>query len=140
ARDAAVEFLESRLQPKPNPDTRRIKQLIGDLGSDSYSIRAKGFRELEKIGELTEPALREVLKGQPSVDLSRRIELLLQKIDHPHLTPVELQKLRALEVLEQIGTTRAKALLQKLGKGAPGVRLTQEARGSLERLVRRQQN
>jgi len=44
---------------------------------------------------------------------------------------------RALEVLEQLGTPEAVALLDALAKGAPAARQTQEAKASLRRLGRR---
>ena len=42
--------------------------------------------------------------------------------------------LRALEVLERIGTPEARQILLSLAKGAPEAALTQEAKASLERL------
>jgi WD40 repeat protein len=42
-----------------------------------------------------------------------------------------------VEVLERIGTPEGRQLLQQLAHGAPGARLTQEAKASLQRLARR---
>ena len=47
-----------------------------------------------------------------------------------------LQAIRAVEVLEQIGSKEARATLAKLAGGAADARLTREARGALERLNR----
>jgi hypothetical protein len=45
-----------------------------------------------------------------------------------------LQPLRAVEVLEHVGTPDARRLLQELAHGLPGARLTSEAQPSLRRL------
>jgi hypothetical protein len=47
---------------------------------------------------------------------------------------------RAIEVLEHIGTPDANELLQTLATGAPEARLTQEAKASLERLAKRRED
>lgn len=52
-------------------------------------------------------------------------------------SPVQLQLLRAVEVLEQIDTPEARRLLAELAQGAAAARLTQEAKAALERLEKR---
>ena len=47
-----------------------------------------------------------------------------------------LRALRAVEVLEYIGTTEAKKLLMALAQGAAEARLTREAKASLKRLAK----
>jgi hypothetical protein len=47
------------------------------------------------------------------------------------------RSLRVVAVLEDIGTSAARQLLAELAKGAPGARLTREARESLDRLHRK---
>jgi hypothetical protein len=49
----------------------------------------------------------------------------------------ELRELRAIEILEVVATPSAQAVLESLAKGAPGVRLTDEAGAALERLGKR---
>ena len=44
---------------------------------------------------------------------------------------------RACEALEAVGTADAQRLATELANGAPGARLTVEARGTVERLKRR---
>jgi hypothetical protein len=45
--------------------------------------------------------------------------------------------LRAVEVLEQLGTAEAHNLLEKLATGAPEAQQTREAKAALERLKQR---
>jgi hypothetical protein len=47
-----------------------------------------------------------------------------------------LQRLRAVQVLERIGSPEARQILEALAKGAPGARETREAQASLSRLAR----
>ena len=61
---------------------------------------------------------------------------LLERLDGPVIGADDLRMLRAIEVLERIGTPEAKELLGRLAKGAPGARLTAEAKGSLARLTK----
>jgi hypothetical protein len=87
--------------------------------------------------EVAESALEAVLKGQPSAEARRRTEQLLAKVQK-ELTGEALRALRAVEVLEHIGTPEASRVLESLAKGAPGARLTGEAKASLDRLAKRQ--
>jgi hypothetical protein len=43
---------------------------------------------------------------------------------------------RAIELLECLGTPEARALLERLAAGASGARLTQEAKAALDRQAR----
>ena len=63
-----------------------------------------------------------------------RVELLLQALDRPLTAPAALQELRALAVLEMVGTAEAAALLNELGAGEPQAWRTHEARAALRRL------
>ena len=51
--------------------------------------------------------------------------------------PETLRTIRAIMVLERIGTAEAQAVLETLAGGAPGARETAEAKASLERLAQR---
>src|SRR2546422_803983 len=64
----------------------------------------------------------------------RRAERLLHKFDATGVSSETMRGLRAVEVLERIGTPDAKAMLQTLAAGTPEARLTVEAQSSLKRL------
>jgi hypothetical protein len=51
--------------------------------------------------------------------------------------PEVLRTLRAVQVLEQIGTPEARTELERLAKGAAGDKLTRSAESTLKRLLGR---
>jgi RNA polymerase sigma factor (sigma-70 family) len=128
-----VAFLKQRLRPVAAPDARRLERLITDLKSDRFGVRQRAVAELEKLGDLAESALRQVRAGNPPLDVRQRLDRLIEQLE-PSRSPRLLRLLRAIEVLEHIGSPEARALLQGLGQGAPGARLTREARLACRRL------
>jgi hypothetical protein len=80
--------------------------------------------------------LRTALKTDLSAEQRRRIEEALATLtDVPQAHA--LRDLRAVEVLERMGSAEAKSLLEMLANGAPEARLTREAEAALQRLARR---
>src|SRR5262249_42377084 len=93
--------------------------------------RERASGELEKMGEPGGPALRKALEGEPSTEARRRIEEVLKKTDNIAPRGELLRSLRAIGVLELIGTAEAKAGVQDLAKGAAGAGVTGAAREEL---------
>jgi WD40 repeat protein len=135
---ATIPFLRARLRPVPIVDTKRARQLIADLDDDDFRVRTKAQRELESLGESVAAALRSAAKNPPSPEAERRIKSLLDKIheQRSRLSAERICMLRALEVLEQIGTPEASRILSDLADGAAEAQLTEEAKASLERLAK----
>jgi WD40 repeat protein len=131
----AVPFLASHLQPVEPVDARRLARWIMDLDDARFSVRSNAERQLEGLGELAQPALNAALKQGPSPEARRRIETLVHKLDGSP-SGNRLRELRAVEVLEYIGGTGAKEVLERLAKGNADPRLKQEAKASLERLAK----
>jgi hypothetical protein len=92
------------------------------------------MRELAKIGPAARPVMRRVLKGSPSLEVSRRLQQLLRDFVKRPFTPGELRVLRAQESLELMGTREASGLLETLAQGEPNSILTQEARWAAGRM------
>ena len=70
-------------------------------------------------------------------DMVRRvIEQLLEKLSGKVLTAEQIRVVRAVETLEQSGSSEARQLLETLAKGAPGALPTREAQAALDRLNR----
>ncbi len=131
----SVPFLAARLRPAAEADPRQLAQLIAGLDSDRFTVRRKAAQELEKLGEVAAPALREARKS-PSAEVRRQARALLVKADRFAPSVEALRGLRALEALEHTGTPEARRLLEGLARGAAAARLTRQARLALERLAR----
>src|SRR5207247_1316067 len=69
----AVLLLRGRLPQLPRDDPERMAELIADLGSERFTTRQKAVKELEKAGELAEPALRKALAGELPLEVRRRL-------------------------------------------------------------------
>jgi WD40 repeat protein len=136
AADGTEALLKGQMRPAPPPDDKRVARLVADLDSDDFDTREKATREIVTMGEQAGPALRAALAGQPSAELRRRAEEILRKID-PAQSGDAVRGVRAVELLEYVGTPEAKKLLAELAKGAPQARLTEEAKAALERLNKR---
>jgi WD40 repeat protein len=141
SRAKAVPFLSGRVKPAaPLLPPGRLAKLLKDLDAERYAVRARAVAELEALGELVEHALKKALKEKQSLEKSRRLERLLDKLARPwERMPASdyVRDLRALEVLEQIGSPDARKLLGRLADGAEEAMLTREARAALGRLSQR---
>jgi hypothetical protein len=135
--DHTVPFLRQRLQPIPKAQVQRIAQLIADLDSSQFAVRQRATAELEQLADAAERALQDLLAGKPSLEVRQRAERLLTKLRAAPISGERLCVLRAMEVLEHIGTSAVRPILAFLAQGAPEDPLTQEAKASLERLTKR---
>jgi Tol biopolymer transport system component len=117
-------------------EARKLDALVADLDGDAFETREQAGKKLKRCGVAAVAALRRSLKAQPSLELRRRAEAILEHLERVQRVQL-LQHLRAVEVLEHISTAEARALLEELAKGVPEARLTQEAKASLARLKKR---
>ena len=128
-----VVMLRKQMKPASVPTEARLAQLIIDLDSESYDTRQQAQVELAKLGALAEAKLRQTLASNPSAEVQCQAEVLLNKLDGP-LTLPQVRELRAVELLERLGTCEARALLTELAEGTAKTPLRQEARASCDRL------
>jgi WD40 repeat protein len=136
APEPSVRFLKERVHPAAPVDAEKVQRLLADLDSEQFAVRKKASNELELIGEGAVPLLRKALEADPSAEARRRIEEVLKKSDSVVPSGELLRSLRAVEVLETIGSAEAKAVLQVLAKGTAGASVTRAAQAALDRLGR----
>jgi hypothetical protein len=135
----AVAFLETALPPVPRTVTaERLASLIADLDHDEFARRERASQELQKLGELAVPAVRKALAADPSPEARRRLREVLEALDEQALYRIRLRSVRALQVLEGMGTPEAMKVVAAIARGAPQAHRTQEAKATLRRWENRQ--
>jgi RNA polymerase sigma factor (sigma-70 family) len=135
AKGQAEALLKDRIHPVPQVANERLAQLIADLESDKSEVRQKATEELEKLGESARPALDAALQRKPTLDMTQRLQALLDRLGTaPPPPPDVLGTLRAVEVLERVGSPEARSILQRLAQGAARAPLTRQAEAALQRL------
>ncbi len=133
AQDQAVALFRDQLRPVRAADPERVDRLLADLDSNAFDVREKATKELQKMGETALSSVHKALAGQPSLEVRRRLEQLLETLSG---SPAEqIYRVRAVETLQQIGSPEARRLLEILASGVPEARLTREAKASLQRLA-----
>jgi dipeptidyl aminopeptidase/acylaminoacyl peptidase len=138
APQVSVKYLDTHLKPAEATTEDKVRGLIRDLDSDDFKTREKATAELTHIAHRAEIQVRAALAGGPSAEARRRLESVLSVIEgtRPEHAPDTLRAIRAIHVLELIGTPQARAVLEKLARGTPGAYETRHAKAALARLAR----
>jgi WD40 repeat protein len=131
----AVDVLREKLKPVENVSAADVDKLIAGLDDEAFATRQQASRELRRIGPPCKTALKNKLEKSESVEQRNRIRELLRELEQREKepTPDDLREVRAVEILEVIGTPAARSILESLAKGTAGCRLTDEAAAALER-------
>jgi dipeptidyl aminopeptidase/acylaminoacyl peptidase len=129
---SSTAFLKEQLHPVAPADANLVARLLADLDGDQFAVRDKAMQDLERLGDRAATGLRKALDAKPTLEVKRRIEQLLEKQNGVG----NIRMVRALEILERIGTTEARKLCEALADGVPDAPLTREARAMLKRLSR----
>jgi hypothetical protein len=134
----ALPFLRRHLQPVTDDELRPVRRLVADLDSDEFRTRqqASAHLRLEIRGEWVPPLHHEIAEN-PSLEVSTRLQNVLTRTSNFAYSPAMLRRIRAVHLLEEIGSPEATALLARLTKGSDLAPLTGEARRALERLRER---
>jgi WD40 repeat protein len=136
--EKTVPFLRKRLEKIPSVITPELAKLFADLDSRDFKTREKAAAELTNMGKKAEPAMRQTLTMKIPLEVQIRLDRLLKKIagPFPPLTSEQIRVVRALEVLEQIGSPQASQVVQMVADHAPETILREHARAALERMKR----
>jgi hypothetical protein len=130
-----VAFLKQRVRPT-QIDQQFVLRLVADLDSDRFSVREAASAQLKRFGPEVRVIYREVLAGNPPLEVRKRLELLQAVAPLPVTSAEVLRGLRAVAVLERIGSAEVREVLEALAQGAPEAWLTREAAAALQRLAR----
>jgi WD40 repeat protein len=132
-----IPFLQKSLPSDPLL-TGRITRWVADLENEDFDIREQTTKELENVRDLAGPALRKALLENRSPEVRSRAERLLDRLQTPEAALRRLQNVRAVSVLEYIGSAEAQKVLEQLAQGVPDAEVTQDAKASLQRLKGRE--
>jgi hypothetical protein len=123
----ALALLRRHLEPVPAGDSKRIAALVADLSNPNAGARRKAMGELRKLGEPGYGALAQLNDNRPAV------QTLLMRLESQVNTPQRQRAVKAVRILERIGSPEARALVEKVAGGAAGVPLTVEAKAAVDR-------
>jgi hypothetical protein len=128
--DRSTPLLKDRLRPA---DDRRVPALIADLNAADFDTREAASRGLAVLGETVRPALDKALAAGPDAEARHRLDELLAKLKGD-VAAEDMRGVRAVDVLEQIGTAPARDILKNLAAGASASLTTQAAADALSRM------
>jgi WD40 repeat protein len=131
-----VALFREKLSPAAlaEPDAATVAKLIAQLDAPAFADREAAAKQLAAAIRFVEPQLSAAHAAATSPEQRERLAALLAGAEK--FTREELRHVRAVEVLEKIGTPAAAALVERLAGGNPDALLTREARATLSRLVR----
>ena len=131
----AVRFLRGKAALHAVAGADEYARLVAALDSGRFADREAATKKLRELGRAAEGPLRQALKRGPSPEQVARIEALLARLE-PAARPRgdDLRAIRAVAVLEAIGTDEARRVLAEwVDRGSPP-RLADEAERALARL------
>jgi hypothetical protein len=108
---ALLKYLRERSRHEAIKET--VRDLIRQLGDDSFAVRERASSRLVALGSPARPFLKEALASD-DVEVARRAERILQVIDEAPSTSVTASVLRRLASLKPEGT--AQTILDYLPK------------------------
>jgi WD40 repeat protein len=130
----AVKLLGEKVTAPAGVSAERVAKLVADLDSDDFRSRQAAATGLEAAGPAAAPALRQAAEKSASPEVRKTAADILAKLDAAPTKPDELRAVRAVEVLESIGTPAARQVLEKWAAGPESARLATEAAAALARL------
>jgi WD40 repeat protein len=128
----ALALLREQIKPVLASDSQQVGDLVATLAGNDFNACKRAAIELRKRADLALPALRKTI-GRGDDEIQRR---LLERLEAEYPTREQLRALRALEVLELMGTPEATKLLGDLATGAQESMLASRAKAIKDRLER----
>jgi hypothetical protein len=136
--DVAVPLVKDKVKPaetKPRPTADELAAIIARLDAPAFAAREAAGRALRDLGPVAGPAVRRALRETASTEARQRLGTLAEGLNRP--PAVNVAEVRAVEVLERIGSGAAKDYLASLAAGEPTAELTKDAAAAIKRLAAR---
>lgn len=131
-----LSYLQDKLRATEPISKEQLENWIGDLDAPSFQRREEAVRKLIELGQVGKAAVLDALKDPPTLERKRRLQTIVTSFDKI-LPPrgERLRGLRAVSILQRIGTPDAQRLLERLAKGDDMQCPTREAKAALQRLA-----
>lgn len=129
----ALALLDKRLLTIGSVKAAVIQGFLQELDDDRFEVRDRAKQRLAELGELARTALSLALAQNPSAEARKQLQELLGALEGPPVGD-RLRLLRAVEILETIGSPESRLVLKRLADGDPGHLLTRQAKAALDRL------
>jgi hypothetical protein len=114
-----------------------LAKLIADLDAPRFAVREAASERLGRLGNPARSAVIEALKRPGlAAEVRERLEKVKVQLDQPVNLDDWVRSLRAIEVLERVGSAEAAAHLKALAGGGGDAPSTLAAREALSRLNR----
>jgi WD40 repeat protein len=126
--EKTLPYLKEHLHPAVPPRSEMLVELIRELDDKRFAVREKAAKELARLDLQAVPAIRKALNERQSAQVRQALQQLLDKSSGPVSESEALQAIRAVEVLENIQSREARALLEMLAGGDPNARLTRDSK------------
>ncbi len=137
APDQAVLLLQDQLTAGEALDPKELPALVSALRSEEVTTQLRAIVRLKSFGIQASPSLFRALADESEAAVRRRIEGVLESIGDFPISAQALQRTRAIQLLEQLGTQDAVKILMKLAKTSPATPASRDAQAALDRLKRR---
>ena len=121
-------------------DVFNLQKLARGEGDAFFKLGEHQFLAIFEVARLQPDRTRHfgiMVRDEEQIEEVRRKvkEKYRLKLEPPFSDPEILRMIRAIEVLERIGSAEARTLLDALAAGGPGHRLTEDAREAAERTL-----
>jgi hypothetical protein len=134
-----VKSLGQILRPTTELSREDRERLRTELVSERFSVRKRALEEVEMAKDTAFPLIRQLLADPTPLDLRRALERILNK-GESNFPPTRLLSLRAVALLERVGTQDSWELLKSWSTGMSGTWLTEDARAAILRKERARVN
>jgi WD40 repeat protein len=131
---SATAMLAKKLARNDKVENAKVRRLIRDLDDEDFFARERATQALAQMGLSVVPDLRLVQCEEKSPEVQARVEALLARLVSAPPSQDTIRRIRAISILERVGSKEAVSLLHELARGPSASMETQEAKRALERL------
>jgi hypothetical protein len=129
-----IRLLSEKVKPVPTADRKRVAELIDKLSNENFNEREKASRELSELAPTALDQIREAARKTESAEVRNRLAPILARESDERVTGERLRVVRAVEILERIGSPATDKLLRELATGSSGAELTRNATEAVRRM------